>query len=70
MTLTSDDDIAVMCAEFKHKKCIIFWMKCQAKSRKISSFSTTNCLTTKQSASMYNATLKKMHEVDIIAEET
>ena len=69
MTLTSDDDVAVMYAEFKHKKCILFWMKCQAKSRKRASSNTTDCPTAKRSGSMYDATLKKMHEVDVIAEE-
>ena len=69
MTLTSDDDVAVMYAEFKHKKCTLFLMKCQAKSKKRARSNTTDCPTAKRSGSMYDATLKKMHEVDVIGEE-
>ena len=49
MTFTSDDDIAVMYAELKHTKCILFWKKCQAKSRKRVSYNTTDCPTAKRS---------------------
>ena len=70
--LRSDSDLAAMHTdlEFKRKKQILLWIKCLTKPKKRPRpESADGCPRPKRSGSMYESTLQKMHEVDVIARE-
>lgn len=69
LNLSNDSDIATMYTEFKKKKCILLWIKCLAKSRKRSSESPDTCPNWKRSGSIYDSTIQKIHEVDVIVKQ-
>ena len=66
---TDDANIAKMYAEDYKKKYFLLWMRClKTRKRRLSDSTTPNHSKPKRSGSVYESTVQKMHEVDVIAE--
>lgn len=72
--LVDDDDLSSMYEIFKARKNFMLWIKCQVKSKKrpVSTSAGSGAIggpNPKRSGSVYDSSLRKMHEVDIIMAE-
>ena len=67
--LNSDGDIATLYDEFARRKCLLFWIKCLAKAKETTFESTSSCPPSKRSGSIYDSTLQKVYEVDVIVDD-
>lgn len=64
-----DGDISAMYKEFQKKKNILLWIKCVVRQKRPASSDFDPAPLAERSGSVYDATVKKMHEVDVIVGE-
>ena len=64
-----DDDLTTMYTEFEKKKRILLWIKCLMRQKRSATSDSDLAPPAKHSGSVYESSIQKMHEVDMIVEE-